>query len=164
MELYNQRSFEQIELGHLEFVQDNLSFSQKGTLRGLHFQIPPHAQGKLVTVLEGEVLDVAVDIRKDSPTYGMHEAIKLSTEDPTLLYIPPGMAHGFQVLSDTCLFLYKCTSFYHKESERGIAWNDPQLEIPWENISPVLSEKDQQHPLFRDYDSPFQYTKEVMYR
>lgn len=164
MELYNQRSFEQIGLGHLEFVQDNLSFSQKGTLRGLHFQIPPYAQGKLVTVLEGEVLDVAVDIRKDSPTYGRHEAIKLNAGEPTLLYIPPGMAHGFQVLSENCLFLYKCTSFFHKEAERGILWNDPAFEIPWENIPVVLSEKDQQHPLFRDYESPFLYAKEVMYR
>ena len=103
MEMFNQRSFEEIGLGHLHFVQDNLSSSRKGIIRGLHFQKPPYAQGKLITVLQGKVLDVAVDIRKDSPTYGKCITAEMSAENKTMLYIPPGFAHGFQVLSDTCL-------------------------------------------------------------
>lgn len=155
MELYNQRWFEDIGLGHLNFVQDNLSFSRKGTIRGLHFQEPPHAQGKLITVLEGKVLDVAVDIRKNSPTYGQHVAIEIHANEPTMVYLPEGMAHGFQVLSDTCLFLYKCTSLYHNESEKGIAWNDPALNIPWRNITPVISEKDRHNPVLAQFESQF---------
>ena len=155
MELHNEVGFAKIGLGHLRFVQDNLSSSVKGTLRGLHFQAPPHAQGKLITVLEGSVFDVAVDIRKDSPTYGQYYATELSSRDRKILYVPPGFAHGFQVLSDKCLFLYKCTDVYHPETEGGIAWNDPNLDIPWHDIPPILSQKDVHHPRLVDFDSPF---------
>ena len=155
MELHNEAGFEKLGLGHLHFVQDNLSSSVKGTLRGLHFQAPPHAQGKLITVLEGAVFDVAVDIRKDSPTYGDYYATELNSQDRRMLYIPPGFAHGFQVLSDYCLFLYKCTDVYHPETEGGLAWDDPDLDIPWHDIPPVLSPKDSYHPRLTDFDSPF---------
>ncbi len=155
-ELYNQKSFEEIGLGHLNFVQDNLSYSSQGIIRGLHFQAPPYAQGKLVTVLQGRVLDVAVDIRKGSPTYGEHFAIELDAEDITLFYIPPGFAHGFQVLSETCLFSYKCTDVYHKASEGGLLWNDPDLGIEWGEMAPLVSEKDQILPNLKDFFSPFE--------
>ena len=145
-ELYNQNSFDAIGLGHLNFVQDNLSSSTKGIIRGLHFQNPPFAQGKLITVLKGRVLDVAVDIRKHSPTYGQHFKIEISEDELTLVYIPPGFAHGFQVLSDQCLFSYKCTNFYDKPSDGGILWNDPALNIEWHDIPPLVSAKDQALP------------------
>lgn len=146
MELYNKETFEQIGLNHLTFVQDNLSSSGRGTIRGLHFQAPPFSQGKLITTLQGKVLDVAVDVRTSSPTYGRHVAVELSADDPTFLYIPEGFAHGFQVLSESCLFFYKCTQVYDKASERGIAWDDPQLNIAWRDIPPILSGKDLQNP------------------
>lgn len=157
MELYNQRSFEAIGLGHLHFVQDNFSSSTRGTIRGLHFQSPPYAQGKLVTVLQGQVLDVAVDLRKASPTYGKCITAEMPSHEGTMLYIPPGFAHGFQVLSETCLFHYKCTNFYHKESEGGLCWNDLDLDIPWRDLgtAPVVSPKDLEHPAFAGFDSPF---------
>ncbi len=155
MELYNCRSFRELGLENINFVQDNLSHSAKGVLRGLHFQKPPHAQGKLITTLQGSVLDVVVDIRKSSPTYGKHYAFELSAEDPKCLFVPEGMAHGFQVLSDTCLFFYKCTRLYHKASEGSIYWNDPQLNLPWKGIPAVLSEKDENSPHFSDFESPF---------
>lgn len=154
-ELYNQKTFEDLGLGHLNFLQDNLSFSTKGTLRGLHFQTPPYSQGKLVTALEGSVLDVAVDLRKNSPSFGKVFSMELNSNELTMLFIPPGFAHGFQVLSDTCLFFYKCTNTYNKDSEGGIAWDDPALNIPWRDIEPVVSEKDQCHPVFSSYESPF---------
>lgn len=154
-ELYNQKSFEAIGLGHLNFVQDNLSYSSKGIIRGLHFQAPPHAQGKLVTVLQGRVLDVAVDIRKGSPTYGAHYAIELDAEELTLFYIPPGFAHGFQVLSETALFSYKCTNLYNKASEGGLLWNDPSIGIEWADLEAKVSEKDQVLPGLKDFVSPF---------
>jgi len=162
MELYNKKSFDEIGLGHLNFVQDNLSSSARGTLRGMHFQTPPHSQGKLITVLQGTVLDVAVDLRKGSPTFGQYEAFELDANTPTSIFIPKGMAHGFQVLSESCLFLYKCTQLYHKSSDGGIAWNDPSLAIPWRDIPPLLSEKDKNHPPLNQFDSPFQYKKMVM--
>ena len=146
MELYNRKSFEEIGLGHLNFIQDNLSSSTKGTIRGLHFQASPYSQGKLITTLQGAVLDVAVDIRPNSPTYGQHVAVELSAENPSMLYMPEGFAHGFQVLSENCLFYYKCTQFYHKASEGGIAWDDPALNIPWRDIPPILSAKDLENP------------------
>ncbi|RMG24458.1 MAG: dTDP-4-dehydrorhamnose 3,5-epimerase [Bacteroidetes bacterium] len=146
MELYNRTSFEEIGLGHLNFVQDNLSSSVKGTIRGLHFQAPPFAQGKLITTLAGKVLDVAVDIRPSSPYFGQYVSIELSADEPAMIYIPEGFAHGFQVLSDSCLFFYKCTQVYNKESERGIAWDDPALNIPWRNIPPIVSKKDTCNP------------------
>jgi len=123
------------------FVQDNVSFSRKGIVRGLHFQ-NPHGQGKLITVLAGEVFDVAVDIRVGSPTFGKSFGIKLTQEKHLQLYIPPGFAHGFCVMSETALFSYKCTDFYHPEVEKTILWNDSKLGIDWPSREPILSEKD----------------------
>lgn len=155
MELYNCKAFNDLGLNNVQFVQDNLSHSSKGVLRGLHFQKPPHAQGKLIATLSGKVLDMVVDIRKSSPTYGHHFSYELSHEQPTFLYVPEGMAHGFQVLSDTCLFFYKCTKLYNKASEGSIAWNDSQLNLPWKDVPAVLSEKDRQNTSFSTFESPF---------
>lgn len=155
MEVYNREAFEEIGLGHITFIQDNLSSSARGTIRGLHFQAPPHAQGKLITVFQGAVLDVAVDIRRSSPTYGKAFSIELQADDPLFLYIPEGFAHGFQVLSDTCLFYYKCTRLYNKASERGLAWDDADLGIKWRDIDPIVSAKDKGNPRLRDLESPF---------
>lgn len=155
MELYNKNSYSNIGLDDIEFVQDNLSRSAKGVLRGLHFQKPPYTQGKMVTVFEGSVFDVAVDLRVNSPTHGKAFVYELSAEDPTFIYIPEGFAHGFQVLTESCLFFYKCTNYYHKESDSGILWNDPELAIPWRDIPPTLSEKDRHHPSWSVFESPF---------
>lgn len=155
LELYNHKHFDSIGLGHLSFVQDNLSFSSRGTLRGLHFQHPPYAQGKLIRPLQGKVLDVVVDLRTESPTFGQSLGVELDAEDHTMLYVPEGFAHGFQVLSDSCLFFYKCTQVYHHPSEGGIAWDDPDLRIKWADIPPILSAKDQKHPSFSEFKSPF---------
>ena len=153
-ELYNQKAF--AEQGFDQgFVQDNLSLSRKGALRGLHFQAPPHAQGKLVFVTMGRVLDVAVDIRPSSPTYGQSAAYELSADNHRMLFVPKGFAHGFSVLSDSCLFQYKCTDYYNKESEGGILWNDPDLAIDWQVESPIVSDKDKALPLFKDFETPF---------
>lgn len=143
----------------ITFVQDNESRSKYGVLRGLHFQKPPFAQSKLVRVAAGKVLDVAVDIRKGSPTYGRHVAVELSAENHRMLFLPRGMAHGFSVLSEDVIFQYKCDSFYCPQSEGAIAWNDPDLGIDWKIPADkvILSEKDSHHPLFRDFDSPFIY-------
>lgn len=138
-----------------EFVQDNQSFSQKGVLRGLHFQSPPYAQGKLVRVIKGAVLDVVVDIRKQSPTYGNHFSVLLSEENQTQFWIPPGFAHGFHTLEDNTVFFYKCTNFYNKPSEGSIIWNDPDLGIDWNIKNPELSEKDKLAGLFKNFSSPF---------
>lgn len=156
MELYNEGHFSGLNLENTAFLQDNLSQSTKGTLRGLHFQAPPHAQGKLVSVIQGAVLDVVVDIRLGSPTYGQVFQQELTSESRQMIYVPTGFAHGFQVLSDTCLFLYKCTALYNKPSEGGIAWNDPALHIKWADIPPVLSAKDQAYPSFENFVSPFE--------
>jgi len=131
------------------FVQDNLSFSRRGAVRGLHFQ-NPSAQAKLVYVLEGEVFDVAVDLRRRSPTFGRWFGTRLSAENKRQLYIPVGFAHGFAVLSETALFAYKCTEFYAPEHEVTLLWNDPDLAIPWPVEQPVLSEKDQRGRRLRD--------------
>lgn len=155
MELFNHNSFKEIGLGHLNFVQDNFSSSVKGTLRGMHFQAPPFAQGKLVATLHGSVLDMVIDLRKNSPTFGQHYSKILDSTEKSMLYVPEGFAHGFQVLSDTCLFFYKCTQFYNKEAEGGIAWDDPELQLPWADIPPVISPKDQTHPAFARFESPF---------
>jgi dTDP-4-dehydrorhamnose 3,5-epimerase len=128
-------------------VQMNLSHSTKNVLRGLHYQLP-NAQGKLVSVIQGRIFDVAVDIRSSSPTFGKHFSIVLDDEKHAALYIPPGFAHGFCVLSDTADVMYQCTDFYAKESERGIMWNDTTLNIPWPIKDPILSEKDQIYPTF----------------
>lgn len=132
-------------LGGVQFVQDNESFSTAGVLRGLHFQRAPYAQAKLVRVVVGCVLDVAVDIRWGSPTYGQHVAVELSAENKNQFFIPRGFAHGFQVLSDRAIFQYKCDNYYHPEAEGGIMWNDPALAIPWHqlDIPHQLSDKDQ---------------------
>ena len=133
----------------VEFVQDNVSSSSRGVLRGLHYQ-NPHPQGKLVQVLKGEVLDVAVDIRVGSPTFGKAETCLLSDENHRQFYVPAGFAHGFCVLSETALFLYKCTEFYDAGTEGGVLWNDPDLEIDWLVADPILSEKDSNAPRLKD--------------
>lgn len=138
-----------------EFVQDNQSLSAKNVLRGLHYQHPPFAQGKLVRVLQGAVIDVAVDIRKNSPTYGKHIMVELSAENKLMLWIPPGFAHGFLSLEDQTIFLYKCTSTYHKESESGIIWNDPELNIEWGINNPIVSDKDLELRSFSNIESRF---------
>lgn len=127
------------------FVQDNLSWSKKGTLRGLHFQ-HPHAQGKLVFVLQGEVFDVAVDIRNGSPTFGQWVGVTLSADNKRQLFLPAGFAHGFCVTSETALFAYKCTDFYHPQAEGGVIWDDPGLGIEWPIDTPLLSAKDRSYP------------------
>ncbi|MGV3657693.1 MAG: dTDP-4-dehydrorhamnose 3,5-epimerase [Chitinophagaceae bacterium] len=155
-ESYNQQQFQQNGIS-ANFVQDNQSKSSYGVIRGLHYQMVPHAQAKLVRVLEGSILDVAVDIRKNSPTYGQHFALELSAENKKQLYIPEGFAHGFSVLSETAVVMYKCNRFYNKESEGGIRYNDPELNIDWKvDLSKaVVSEKDQQLPDFKNAVSNF---------
>ena len=147
----------------VNFVQDNESKSSFGVLRGLHFQKPPYAQSKLVRVIHGRVLDVAVDIRKGSPTYGQWMAVELSGEKQNQLFIPRGFAHGFSVLSDEAVFQYKCDNFYHPESEGAIAWDDPQLNIDWQlpKESIILSQKDTHHPLLAEIESPFDYRADL---
>lgn len=138
-----------------DFVQDNQSLSAKGILRGLHFQVPPYAQSKLVRVVQGAVLDVAVDLRKGSSTYGKYVAEELNAENMHQLYIPEGFAHGFLTLEDDTLFQYKCGGYYHRDSERGILWNDPDIGIDWGIDNPSLSGKDEENGLLRDFDSPW---------
>ncbi|WKN23562.1 dTDP-4-dehydrorhamnose 3,5-epimerase [Azotobacter vinelandii] len=147
-ESYNQRHFEDAVGRAVTFVQDNHSRSAQGVLRGLHYQLPPHAQGKLVRVVQGEVFDVAVDIRKSSPTFGQWAGVLLSAENKRQFWIPEGFAHGFVTLSETAEFLYKTTDYYAPDSERSILWNDPALAIDWRGIeAPLLSSKDQKAPL-----------------
>lgn len=153
-ESYNRMKF--VEAGiPFSFVQDNESKSQKGVLRGLHFQNPPYAQGKLVRVMKGSVLDVAVDIRKDSPTYGQWDSILLSEHNKMMYWVPEGMAHGFVTLENDTVFFYKCTNLYNKASEGSIRWNDPDLNIEWGIQNPILSEKDKISPYFREFESNF---------
>jgi len=148
MESYNKKVFKDNGID-IDFVQDNHSKSSQGILRGLHFQKPPFSQDKLVRVTQGEVIDVAVDLRPDSPTFGQWESVKLSAENKKSLLIPKGFAHGFYVLSPTAEFQYKCSNFYNKESEAGIVWNDSDLNISWQNEdNPILSGKDKQLPTF----------------
>jgi len=144
METFSARRYEQICPG-LAFVQDNLSFSVKGTLRGLHFQVT-RPQAKIVQVFGGTIYDVAVDIRPDSPTFGRWVGVHLSGDNHRQLFLSPGFAHGFCVLSDTALFGYKCSDYYRPEDEGGILWNDPDLAIDWPISDPILSPKDQAHP------------------
>jgi len=153
-ESYNEDQFRNAGL-ETKFVQDNESRSGKGVLRGLHFQAPPYEQGKLVRVVRGAVLDVTVDIRKDSPTFGKWIGFELTEQNKHMLWIPPGLAHGFVTLEDDTIFIYKCTNVYHKESENAIRWNDPDLNIDWGIADPVISEKDNAASLFRDLKSPF---------
>ena len=143
LESFNQKAFDEATGSHYDFVQDNHSRSSKGVLRGLHYQLLPHAQGKLVRVVQGAVFDVAVDIRKSSPTFGQWVGLELSAEKHQQLWVPPGFAHGFVVLSETADFLYKTTNYYAPAFERSIAWNDPHLAIQWPlNEAPQLSGKD----------------------
>lgn len=138
-----------------DFVQDNESKSQKNVLRGLHLQKPPYTQGKLIRVIKGSVLDVVVDVRKNSAYYGKWASTMLSEENKWMFWVPPGFAHGFLTLEDDTILFYKCTKFYKKESELAIRWNDPDLNIGWGINRPVLSEKDRNAPLFKSFKSPF---------
>lgn len=155
-EAYNEQQFQQAGIA-ANFVQDNQSKSSYGVIRGLHYQLNPHAQAKLVRVLQGSILDVAVDIRKASPTYGQHFAIELSAENKKQLYIPEGFAHGFSVLSETAVVLYKCNAFYNKQSEGGIRFNDSELAIDWkiDLAKAIVSEKDLQLPDFKNSSNNF---------
>lgn len=153
-ESYNKENFLRNGIDH-NFVQDNESKSTKGVLRGLHFQKPPFAQGKLVRVMKGSVLDVAVDIRKNSPTYGQWASVELTQDNKWMYWVPPGFAHGFVTLEDNTVFFYKCTNVYNKNSEGSILWCDPDLNIDWKVENPILSDKDKSGPLFKDFVSPF---------
>ena len=155
-ESYSKREFDE-KIRHVDFVQDNESMSGYGVIRGLHFQKPPFSQSKLVRCVKGRVLDVAVDIRKGSPTYGKHFSIELSEDNHLMFFVPRGFAHGFAVLSEMAVFQYKCDNYYNPESEGGISIADTSLEIDW-HIDPdmaILSDKDLRHALFKDFDSPF---------
>jgi dTDP-4-dehydrorhamnose 3,5-epimerase len=157
-ESYNEKVFVQENI-QLRFIQDNQSSSSYGVIRGLHFQLNPHAQTKLVRVLHGSILDVAVDVRKNCPTYGKVFSIELSSENKKQLLIPPGFAHGFSVLTEKAEVFYKCDQFYNKESETGIRYNDPSLSIDWRIPSgkTLVSEKDQNLPLLADCKSNFEF-------
>ena len=156
-ESFNQKIFDEKTAGKYTFVQDNQSSSKAGVIRGLHFQNPPFAQGKLVRVIAGAVLDVAVDIRKGSPTYGKHLTIELTPENKKQLWIPPGFAHGFVALKEDTIFSYKCTDYYAPQSEGAILWNDKDLNIDWGVNTSLMSEKDEKGSVFRDFKSQFVY-------
>lgn len=155
-ESYSERDFNK-QVGEIHFVQDNESKSSYGVMRGLHFQRPPFTQSKLVRCVKGAVLDVAVDIRKGSPTYGQHVAVELTEDNHRQFFIPRGFAHGFAVLSPEAIFQYKCDNFYHPEADGGISILDTSLGIDWRipTEHAILSEKDTKHPLLKDFDSPF---------
>ena len=158
MESYSERDFNS-NVREMKFVQDNESLSSYGVVRGLHFQKPPYAQSKLVRVVKGKVLDVAVDIRKESPTFGKHVAVELSADNHRQVFIPRGFAHGFAVLSDEAVLQYKCDNFYHPEADGGISILDDTLEIDWGLAmkEAILSEKDTKHVKLAEFDSPFIY-------
>lgn len=155
-ESFSQREFDE-KVRHIDFCQDNESMSSYGVMRGLHFQRPPFSQSKLVRCVRGRVLDVAVDIRKGSPTYGKHVAVELTEDNHRQFFIPRGFAHGFSVLSETAVFQYKCDNFYHPEADGGISILDDSLGIDWRipTEHANLSDKDTKHPLLKDFDSPF---------
>jgi dTDP-4-dehydrorhamnose 3,5-epimerase len=161
-ESFSQREFERL-VRPIEFVQDNESKSCYGVVRGLHFQKAPHAQSKLVRVIQGKVLDVAVDIRKGSPTFGQHIAVELSAENKRQVFIPRGFAHGFAVLSEEAVFQYKCDNYYAPESEGALAWDDPALGIDWKipTGQVLLSEKDKHHPRLADSNDLFNYQDDL---
>lgn len=153
-ESYREDLYKQVGIkGH--FVQDNQSMSNKGILRGLHFQAPPHAQGKLVRVVKGAVLDVIVDIRSGSNTYGEHYSVELNETNKFQLWVPPGFAHGFLTLEDRTIFSYKCTDYYNHASEGAVYWSSPELGIDWGISDPILSEKDNVATHFSEFKSPF---------
>ena len=155
-ESFSQKEFDE-KVGRTVFVQDNESKSCYGVVRGLHFQVPPFAQAKLVRCVKGKVLDVAVDLRKGSPTYGKHITVELTEDNHRMFFIPRGFAHGFSVLSETAIFQYKCDNYYAPQCEGALQWDDKDLNINW--LLPekhvVLSEKDKHHPLLKDFESPF---------
>lgn len=157
-ESWSDRAFAE-QVAPVRFVQDNESCSSYGVVRGLHFQAPPHAQAKLVRCVRGSVLDVAVDIRRGSPTYGKHIAVELTEENHRQLFIPRGFAHGFAVLSEEAVFQYKCDNYYAPQADGGISIRDAELGIDWRIPADeaILSEKDAHHPLLRDFSSPFEY-------
>lgn len=157
-ESYSEKDFNR-EVREIHFVQDNESKSSYGVMRGLHFQRPPFTQSKLVRCVKGAVLDVAVDIRKGSPTYGQHVAVELTEDNHRQFFIPRGFAHGFAVLSSEAIFQYKCDNFYHPEADGGISILDTSLGIDWRipTEHAILSEKDTKHPLLKDFDSPFEF-------
>lgn len=159
-ESFSQREFEE-KVGKVNFVQDNESKSSYGVVRGLHFQLPPYTQAKLVRCVKGSVLDVAVDLREGSPTYGKHVAVELTEDNHLQLFIPKGFAHGFSVLSDTAVFQYKCDEFYHPEADGGINMFDETVNINWHLSKDkiILSEKDMKHPKLADFKTPFKYEK-----
>ncbi|MCE2847313.1 MAG: dTDP-4-dehydrorhamnose 3,5-epimerase [Sphingobacteriales bacterium] len=157
-ESFNLESFAKAQLPHA-FVQDNQSISKKGVIRGLHYQKPPFAQGKLVRVVKGSALDVAVDIRTGSPTFGQHIRVLLSEHEPSQLWIPEGFAHGFSALEEGTCFLYKCTNYYSPQHETGICWNDPALGIDWGVENPIVSEKDMALPELKQSLNDFHYAQ-----
>ena len=154
LETFNASRYNDI-LRNVQFVQDNFSSSNKGVLRGLHFQNPPYSQGKLVQVITGSALDVAVDLRRNSETYGQHVKVLLSSEKRNQFWIPEGFAHGFIALEDNTIFSYKCTNYYNPQSEVTILWNDRNLKIDWQIDNPIISPKDKEGVLFKDFDTPF---------
>ena len=162
VESFSQREFEE-KVRPINFVQDNESMSSYGVMRGLHFQTPPFTQSKLVRCVKGKVLDVAVDIRKGSPTYGQHVAVELSEENHRQFFVPRGFAHGFAVLSETAIFQYKCDNFYAPQADGGISIKDDSLGIDWQipMNKAILSEKDLKHLCLKDYDSPFDYNVDL---
>lgn len=151
VEVYRENLFKEAGIT-VHFVQDNISTSKKGTLRGLHYQLPPASQVKLVMVACGEILDVAVDMRENSPTFGEYFSTKLSAENRHMLFVPTGFAHGFAVLSDEATVYYKCNDYYNHTLERGVSWNDPKLNIDWNISDPILSEKDKKLPFLSDIE------------
>ena len=161
-ESFSQREFE-AKVRKINFVQDNESMSSYGVMRGLHFQRPPYTQSKLVRCVKGKVLDVAVDIRKGSPTFGQHVAVELSEDNHRQFFVPRGFAHGFAVLSDTAVFQYKCDNFYAPQADGGISIKDDSLRIDWKipTDMAILSEKDTLHSCLKDFDSPFSYDEDL---
>ena len=155
MEFYNEKRFNHNVLENFSFKQDNISCSKKNVLRGLHFQAPPYEQGKLIQVLNGRVLDVLVDLRIGSKTFGKHMKIELSSDNRKQLWIPPGFAHGFLTLENDTLFSYKCTNHYSKNHEMDLLWNDENLNIDWGIENPIISEKDKRATKFKELNSPF---------
>jgi len=153
-ESFSKKLFQDLGID-LDFVQDNQSLSQAGSVRGLHFQAPPFDQGKLVRVTQGKVIDIVVDIRKSSPTYGQSISVELSAENFKQFWVPPGFAHGFSVLEDNSIFQYKCTNYYNKQSEGGIRFDDPNLNLNWNIEKPIVSEKDLLLPFLNYLNSPF---------
>jgi len=152
LEAYRQDLFKKHGID-LEFVQDNISTSKKNTIRGLHYQLPPASQAKLIMVVHGKILDVAVDLRQNSGTFGESYTTELSSENCFMLFVPTGFAHGFSVLSDEATIYYKCNDYYNKELERGVRWDDPELDIDWKVAEPILSDRDKEQPLLKELDS-----------